>query len=297
MILNNLQLNKFKKLIKADYPDFEIKAIKPLKEGWDNFVVEINNSYVFRFPKKANFNFNKEIKILEELRGVISLKIPEYEFIGRKSKYVGYKKIKGCSLSLKIINNLRPKERRILINDIATFLFEFHSAMPTSKAKRYGIKIDNKEWEVAVIRKKVLGKLLDKKLLIFIEENFQRYLQLNHDKKNLVIAYNDLHEENVAFNKRLGRLAGIFDFSDVALEHIGREFYRLFAFDQKLALAVIKRYEKISGRVIDIQRIYIYAVIDSAAVLGVFSDNYNSSEYKHALNKLLKLERYKMVLQ
>jgi len=93
------QLNSFKRIIEKDYPGFDIRSIKALKSGWDNFALEINRTYIFRFPKSPNFKLDKEIKILERLNGKITLKIPIYEFIGKKVPYVGYKKIIGQSLS------------------------------------------------------------------------------------------------------------------------------------------------------------------------------------------------------
>lgn len=64
----------------------------------------------------------------------------------------------------------------------------------------------------------------------------------------MVIAYNDLRQNNVAFDEKNRKLKGIFDFGDVTVEHISIEFYRLFSFDQKLTIDVIKDYEKMSEK-------------------------------------------------
>jgi len=284
------QINKFKKIIKEDYPDLEIESIKLLKAGWCNFVVEINKTYIFRFPKKDDVNLSLESKILKILKNKVTLEIPVYKFFGNKHQYVGYKKITGQPLTTALLKSLNTKSKRLLAIDMANFLYEFHMLLPVTKARRLDLGSDNHKWRPEVIQKYVIGKLKDRKLLNFIESNLDKYLELIKDSSNLVIAYNDLHQNNVAFDKESGRLKGIFDFGDVAVEHISMEFYRLFSFDQQLAINVIKQYEKISGRKVSVERVYIAAVISIAAMLGVYNRQPKSKKYQDALNDLLHLK-------
>ena len=288
--LTSTQIIKFGKVITKDYPDFIIKSIKPLKSGWDNFVLEINKTYIFRFPKKKDFKLSKEIEILKALENKISLNIPVYEFIGTKTPYVGYRKIVGEPLSLNTLKNLSSKKRNMLARDIAKFFFEFHSSLPISKSKKFNLEVGSQDWRSLVIKKKVIGKLKNKELSDFIEENLDRYLKFSNDKNSLVAAYNDLHGNNMAFDKKAGKLNGIFDFSDVAIEDIHREFCSLFSLDQKLTLDIIKQYEKLSGRIIDVNRVFTTAVICEASILGVFINKPNLKNYKYALNDLLHLK-------
>jgi len=188
------------------------------------------------------------------------------------------------------LKSLSAKSRQFLASDMANFLYEFHTLLPVAKAKQLNLGTDNNKWRPEVIQKYIIGKLKDKKLSNFIESNLDKYLELIKDKQNLVIAYNDLHQNNVAFNKKSGRLNGVFDFGDVAVEHISIEFYRLFSFDQQLAVNVIKQYEKVSGRKISVERVFITAVVGAAAMLGVHNRNPNSKKYKDALNDLLRLK-------
>jgi len=288
--LSKTQITKFEKIIKQDYPDFIIKSIKPLKSGWDNFVLEINKTYIFRFPKKEAFNLNKEIKILDYLKGKITLEIPCYEFVGKTIKYVGYKKIIGKPLLENTLKSLNAKERNILANDVAKFFYEFHSALLLINYRKFKLEKDSQSWRPLVIKKNVINKIKNQELSTFIENSLDKYLELSKDKTNLVIAYNDLHGNNMAFDKKLGRLNGIFDFSDVAIEDIHREFCSLFSLDQELTISIIKRYEKLSKRKIDISKVFITAVVCEASILGVFINKPESKNYKYALNDLLYLK-------
>jgi hypothetical protein len=288
--LNKIQLNKFAKIIKRDYPDFSIRSIKSLKSGWDNFVIEINRSYIFRFPKSKNFKLDKEIKVLKRLNGKITLEIPLYEFVGKETLYVGYKKIIGQPLSRNIVEKLRAKDKNILARDIARFFYEFHLALPINMSRKFGIKKDGQYWRPLVIKKKVIGRLKNRGLSDFIEFVLDRYLDLNKNNPNLVIAYNDLHGSNMAFDSKKCRLNGIFDFSDVAVEDVNREFCSLFSLDQKLAYSVIRQYEKLSGRLININRVFCNSVISAASILGVFINQPSSKNYRYALSDLLQLK-------
>jgi len=290
------QINKFKRIIKQDYPDLKIDSIKLLKAGWCNFVVEINKTYIFRFPKKDDVNLDLEARILKILEEKITLEIPVYEFFGKKLPYVGYKKIIGQPLTTTLLKSLSPKSRQLLANDMANFLYEFHKILPITKSKQLKLGSDNHKWRPEVIQKYVIGKLKDKKLLEFIERNLNKYLELIKDKSSLIIAYNDLHQNNVAFDKKTGRLNGIFDFGDVAVEHISIEFYRLFSFDPELAINVIKQYKKISGRKISVERVFTTAVVSVAAMLGVYNRKPNSKKYKDALKDLLRLKSLKKLV-
>lgn len=141
-----------------------------------------------------------------------------------------------------------------------------------------------------MVKKKVIGQLKNIELSNFIEIALNEYLNLNKNNSNLVIAYNDLHGENMAFNRKSQRLNGIFDFSDVAIEDINKEFCSLFSLDQKFAISVIKQYEKLSGQKIDIKKVFINSVISAASILGVFIDKPMSKNYKYALNDLRNLK-------
>lgn len=289
--LTPTQIIKFGKIIKQDYPNFIIKSIKPLKSGWDNFVLEINRTYIFRFPKRKDFKLSKEIEVLKALENKISLNIPVYEFIGTQTPYVGYKKIVGGPLRFNTLKNLSPKKKNILACDIANFFYEFHTALSLNKYKKFNLETGGQSWRPLVIKKKVIDKIKNQDLSDFIKDNLDKYLDLIKDKKNLVIAYNDLHGNNMAFNKQIGKLNGVFDFSDMAVEDIHREFCSLLSLDYKLTTNVIKCYEKLAKRKIEINKVFITAVICEASILGVFIDKPESKNYRYALNDLLALKK------
>jgi aminoglycoside 2''-phosphotransferase len=286
-------LNKAKRIINDDYPEFIIKSIKPLKGGWDNFVFLINEKYIFRFPKKETFNLDKEINVLAHLQNKITLEIPNYEFIGKKVRYVGYQKIVGEAVTAKLLATLTKKEKEILAHDIARFFYEFHKSLPIKIAKGFKLKKNTEGWRPVVIKRTLLKKLNDPEILKFIKVSLKKYSAIRQDKSKLIIAFSDLHGDNMAFNKITRRLTGIFDFSDVAIEFLDREFSHLFSVDQELNLEIVKYYQKLSRRRINLENVWLYSIIGEASIMTVYNEKPKSEIYQLAKTNLLRLKAFK----
>jgi hypothetical protein len=288
-----LSINRVKKIINYDYPKFIIKSIKPLKGGWDNFVFEINEKYIFRFPKKDTFNLNKEIKVLAHLKNKITLEIPNYEFIGKKVRYVGYRKIIGEAVTAKLLATLTKKEKEILAHDVARFFYEFHKSLPIKMSSGLKLKKNTEGWRPVVIKRTLLKKLNDPEILKFIKESLKKYSAIRQDKFKLIIAFSDLHGDNMAFNKKTKRLTGIFDFSDVAIEFLDREFSHLFSVGQELNLEIVKYYQKLSRRQINLENVWLYSIIGEASVMTIYNEKPKSEIYQLAKTNLLRLRAFK----
>jgi hypothetical protein len=289
-LIKKSRLEKFKERINSDYPNFKITSIKSLKAGWDNYVVEINKTYIFRFHKKGNFNLEKEIKVLQGLKNKITLEIPNYEFIGKESVYVGYKKIIGGSLTPEIIKNLSSDKKEKLAHDLANFFDEFHRVWTIAEFKKIRDGRDDLSWQPEVIKKYSIKRLEDQILINIIKEFLIKEEKFDFKKAKLVVAYNDLHGNNVAFSQKEEKLTGIFDFSDVAINDVNIEFYRLFLLDPELAVMTIKKYEKLSGRRVSLERVFANAIICAAAIWGVYSKKPNSKKAQAAFKDLMTIK-------
>lgn len=92
-----------RRIIEKNFPQIRIDNIMPVFGGWSSDVLEVNHKLIFRFPKRpeTESRFQKEIKLLPELAKVLSVKIPDFEFIGEYDKkvFVGYRKIPGLPLA------------------------------------------------------------------------------------------------------------------------------------------------------------------------------------------------------
>lgn len=292
-VVKDFSLDNIRKIINQDFPELNIRTIRSTTIGWDNFVVEINSKYIFRFPKNQNNNLKLEKKIIDFISPKITLLIPNIEFIGKSFCYFGYKKIPGKSLSKNLLLKLSEKERSSLAFDLANFLFEFHSNFSVKKAVEMGIEKEDHHSYYNIIRRELLDKIEDKKLFNFTQQTLKEYIEIKKAKEDILVLYNDLHENNLAFHSELKKLNGIFDFGDVMIEDFNREFHYLFRLGYSFMKEVVDEYENLSNKKVDINRVLIYSKIDELSNLAEYIEQPNSSIYKKSLENIEQLMNIK----
>ena len=74
--------NSAKAIITTAFPKFSCARVELLDEGWDFQVFEVDERWLFRFPKRESgvTKLNTEYKRLSSLREWVSLPIPNYEY-------------------------------------------------------------------------------------------------------------------------------------------------------------------------------------------------------------------------
>jgi aminoglycoside 2''-phosphotransferase len=136
------------KLITRCFPDLLITEISYLGEGRYNSAYEVNNEYVFRFPKnlQAEKDCQKEIYLLENLKTGISLSIPDFKFIANKKYLCTTQKenflIKTkifFSYSLKVIELKLNRYLSILDMDSFRIFFNCYDRVFVGYKKIFGI--------------------------------------------------------------------------------------------------------------------------------------------------------------
>ncbi|MEI7555119.1 phosphotransferase [Candidatus Chlorohelix sp.] len=104
--MSDYRLRKYRAAIKEQFPEFEIKRVAYLSEGWDSVACQINGQFIFRFPKRQEVELEllKEIALLPELVLRLPLPIPQFEFMAKSGGryfpfvFVGYRKLIGTPL-------------------------------------------------------------------------------------------------------------------------------------------------------------------------------------------------------
>ena len=284
-------LNKYFKIIKKDYPKLEIKTAKFLKAGYDNFVIEINKSLIFRFPKNRRIILNKEIGILKLLKNKITLKIPDYEYLGITEQYVGYKKIFGRPLSSTLYKSLSLRQKNQLAKDLALFFYEFQLALPLKLSHKLGLKKDTQIWRLEYLKKCLTTKKINNEISLFLNRVIKKRGELKKKDFNFVVAYNDLHGNNIAFDTKTNRITGIFDFSDTAIEDVNQEFASIFSLDPKFVEKIIEEYEKISKIKVNLEWVFINSVIITATIFCDSLSKPKSANYRKSVNNLIMLNK------
>jgi len=215
-----------------------LSSIQCIGEGWDNKAYMVNNTYIFRFPRRkiAVELIERENAILRHLQPIVSLAIPQIQFYGKPTPdypYVfhGYKKIKGVSGCYAA---LTPQQRSESIIPLAQFIKEIHQ-FSEHQAQKIGAK------------EQLFDRTNVARILNVMRENIKKIddrnivkIQFHHLKKELkrvedislsgkkVLIHGDLYCRHLMFHK--GRLNGIIDWGDVGINNPSVDLAVIFSF-------------------------------------------------------------------
>jgi len=116
------------------FSELNVDHISVLGEGWDSVAFLVNDSIVFRIPKRPAVarQMAKEVRVLEAVRPYVNLQIPRIEWIGRPPGHfsvsaVGYRMLSGTPLSAIPPGSTKDN----MLRQVGRFLNELH-AIPTS---------------------------------------------------------------------------------------------------------------------------------------------------------------------
>ena len=109
--------------------------INEVTAGWDSYVLEVDGTWIFRFPRRSEVEewLRKEIALLPELASWLPVRVPRFEFIGSgDTLFVGYRKIQGDNIDRCLVNAGRLDD---LARRIGDFLAALHAFPPASAAQ------------------------------------------------------------------------------------------------------------------------------------------------------------------
>lgn len=97
-----MDADRCREILAAALPALALDDVRYLAEGWDSAVFLINNSLLFRFPKRAEVAaaLERELRLLPELGPTLTTPIPRFRFIVRDHPaypwtFAGYPLIEG----------------------------------------------------------------------------------------------------------------------------------------------------------------------------------------------------------
>ena len=245
--------------IKRHIPTFDIKTIIE-HESCDNYVVEVNDALMFRFPKTQDTTDRVagEAALLELLRPKVSLQIPRLFY--SHETFVSYHKIAGQALTFELYHKLDGQEKNRLALDFATFFYQVHKSLDVGYARMSGVQ--DAEWPLSceILIEKLGKKLPDKRL-----EKLFTHMRAWRDSfivspDDIVVVHNDVHEKNIAFDTNINRINGIFDFSDRAIGDRYLEFRYLYLISPELMENAAQEYARLVGQNFNMQRVLYYYV-------------------------------------
>ncbi|MFJ7744916.1 phosphotransferase [Peribacillus sp. NPDC097295] len=263
-------------LIKKQFPDINLKEVRQLGEGFDNTVIQLNEEYVFRFPRRpiAVTLIQVENMLLPSLAGHLPLAIPEPVFFGEPSAdypypFTGYKMVKGYlpieeTKDSKISSAIR----------LAYFLKMLHG-FPVQKAKQLGIRPDGMQRLDVSFRQISLDEHLSTLMTLGYSEqahaisDFLKDLDLSYTPQCNTLVHGDIHVRNVLLDEE-GVLVGVIDWGDVHIGDPAIDFSFLYSYFPKEARqAFFEIYGGIEAKVESLARYRAVYMLVRLLVYGI----------------------------
>jgi aminoglycoside phosphotransferase (APT) family kinase protein len=213
--------------VREQFPDVCPGRVSYLGEGCDSWAFDVDDRWVFRFPKRADVEQQLllEARVLPVLAARSTLALPDFCFLGRPSAgfarhFGGYPKIPG-------VPAIRVDAGRAPLGEWARTLARFLSwlhAVPVDEAKRLGLTHEPIAPLIEEVRADALAEFecLNQ---VAPEAPLEAWLACLTDgpprpaarSSSPVVAHRDLAAEHVLCDPESLRLTGIIDWSEIAI--------------------------------------------------------------------------------
>lgn len=194
-----------------------IKSVQVHEGGDDFLVLEVNQEWMFRFPRNASAQeaLQREKLFLPQFEKISTIAVPKIQYMS--DNFIGYKKISGPLLTPQLFQTLGRKTQKELAKQVGEFLSILHK-FPLGQAFHMGLTEGWNGWrQKAYIRFKqnvvpCLSSMTAQKSIEFLD----RYFAL--DWKPVVI-HGDFYLQDHGFlDMNTQQLCGIIDFGDLTIE-------------------------------------------------------------------------------
>ena len=215
-----------KEIIENEF-GMDVTNISVLGQGLDSIAYRVNDEYIFKMSKhnEARENLKKEIKVLNYLKGKLSLQIPTIEFYSEKYSVCGYKEINGEKLTKEMYDSMSTEEQEDLAHSLAQFLMELHS-LPIPDIEDLELNVIEDYRSDYESLKKLIYDDIPKKSQEYLDSLFRRILS---DERitmyERALCHNDLSCNHIIMQNN--RVVGIIDFGDVAVTDRDKDFIYL----------------------------------------------------------------------
>lgn len=236
--------------IKVEFPDIQYSNAKLITHGWDNEVVILDNTFIFRFPRNNEYQdrFKVEVRLLEYLKDKVNVAIPEYAYISQDKTWGGHYMIQGEELQAELFQTQSDNVKEKIVKDLANFLTVIHKT-PKEVVQEMGISTgDDYSWSPSHVReiyegvKSKLYPILRTEEISWIDYQFNHYFSLRSEI-NQALVHSDLNGDHIFFDEKQGKISGIIDFANVYYADSAVDFSRLLDYGEDFMRKVIDQYQ------------------------------------------------------
>lgn len=232
--------------ITSAFPELVVRRIRLNEAGWDNIVAEVNDEFIFRFPRRPQTarQLAMESQLLPELSRAVSLPIPCPEFVA--PGMMGYRRIPGDPLPPEfILGHVSPDATRRMGAQLGTFLCEVHK-FSVERAVELGVPHATERDSWMGLYTEVERRVFP--LLTAAERAWAQHLFESFLCNPLSLAFTpvllhgDLGPDHILFDRHADRITGIIDFGDARISDPGYDLQLRNAYGEVFWEALLERY-------------------------------------------------------
>ncbi|HEV2237051.1 MAG TPA: phosphotransferase [Ktedonobacterales bacterium] len=219
-------------LLRAALPTVRVERYALLGEGWDSVALLVNDQDVFRCAKRPDVAVRqaREAELLPLLADRLPLPVPRYTHAWADpawpgTRIVGYPLIRGEQLM-----RARAEQHAAQAAELGAFVRALH-AVPVAEARRHGA-LDSDAASRRAAYRRFFATVRENMLPLFTEQEqaaivafWSRYLEDDACFAfTPALVHRDLNTEHVLFDPATGRLTGVIDWGDAAIDDPAVDF-------------------------------------------------------------------------
>lgn len=231
--------------ITETFPEIEIKSIKKIGSGRNIVAVLVNDSVVFRIPKKEDAEFNnpdKEIKVLNFLKGKLSFEVPEILYYKKDKSgrnIIGETLVHGTTYSQEMHDSFDEETKSDILRQIGKIARELHNlgndySWLQDAPLHYTDSLEVfDEYFPDTVKKQFTDEQIQ-----HINAVRDRYKYLSEQcPVKPVLTHCDLHFGNMMFDINTKKIVGLIDFGEAGYAEPSRDMHYYYGNGAKELLA------------------------------------------------------------
>jgi len=237
------------------FPELAGGVFTPQTRGWDSVAIDVDERLIFKFPRHeaAKGRLVREAALLAIIQPAVSLPAPNMTLHDGPPLFSRHDKLQGGYLEPAVYAGLGEAARDRLAQDLAQFYAQLH-ALPAASVEAAGAEPIQPWLEPHEILRRAWPVLSDP-LRGYAERTIAAWRSLPPDPRGRTYGFFDGHGWNMAFDPAAEHLNGVYDFGDSGFGQLQQEFIYSNMISPDLTGRIVGRYETLTGRLLDRERI------------------------------------------
>ena len=284
-------LARYRSLIISRLPHLVGAKFVTLAEGWDSVALEYDG-LIFKFARneRARERLKREVAVLNFLRPRVTMPLPQLVLFEGDEPFTQHRAIPGEKLLADDYLMLGEGSRNAIATRMAQLYAELHQ-LPLARMQQAGAVNVDPWMSPEEILEKALPRL-PRGYKGWAKKIVAAYRKLTIQGDELVYGYFDGHGWNMAFDFTTHTLNGVYDFADSGFGSRHRDLSYSNWISADLTLRIIDRYELLTRRTVDREKVMLYSSALRLAELaeGFLSDDVAVAKVVNWVDELKHLE-------